>query len=285
MRVTWIPAALAGCSAGLATASFGARSDRRIDERLAMLLGESVGWEPTAGLLALLGRSRLGARLGTDWFPVGLRYENAGARTPDEVAGARMLTLVLCAGFALGLVVLWPPAVVIVVCALPVALRLPAMVLHKQEGAKRAAIDRHVLELVELLLAAIEAGLPPATAVERSGGLLHGPLGDEIDRVGKEISLGLDWRAALEQSAARTKSESMATLASALGRAHRLGTSPRTTLRGIATELRAERRARAEELARRAPVTMLFPLVLLILPAFLLLTVGPVLLATVRSLH
>jgi tight adherence protein C len=77
----------------------------------------------------------------------------------------------------------------------------------------------------------------------------------------------------------------MATLASALGRAHRLGTSPRAALRGIATELRAERRARAEELARRAPVKMLFPLVLLILPAFLLLTVGPVLLATIRSLH
>jgi Flp pilus assembly protein TadB len=258
MRVTWIPAVLAACSAGLATASLGARSDRRIDERLAMLRGGPVEWEPTAGLLTRLGRSRLGARLGSDWFPIGLQDENTGARTPDEVAGARMLTLVLCAGFALGLVVLWPPVVVIIVCALPVALRLPAMVLRRQEAAKRAAIDRHVLELVELLLAAIEAGLPPATAVERSGGLLHGPLGAEIDRVGKEISLGLDWRAALDQSAARTKSESMATLASALGRAHRLGTSPRTTLRGIATELQAERRARAEELARRAPVKMLF---------------------------
>jgi hypothetical protein len=30
---------------------------------------------------------------------------------------------------------------------------------------------------------------------------------------------------------------------------------------------------------------MLFPLVFLILPAFLLLTVGPVVLATIRSLH
>jgi tight adherence protein C len=284
MRVTWIPAALAGCSVALATASLGARSDRRIDERLAMLAGGPVG-VPAASLLTMLGRSRLGARLGSDPSVGELLEQNAGSWTQDEVAGTKMLTLLLGTGLAAALVVLWPPAVVIVVCGLPVALRLPAVALRKQVAARRAAIDRHVLELVELLLAVIEAGLPPATAVGRSGGLLHGPLGAEVDRVGKEISLGLDWRAALEQSAARTESESMATLASALGRAHRFGTSPRTTLRGIATELRAKRRARAEELARRAPVKMLFPLVLLILPAFLLLTVGPVLLATVRSLH
>jgi tight adherence protein C len=212
------------------------------------------------------------------------RLEETAGPLPDELRGMRLLTIFLCVGLAGALVVLWPPAVAIVLCALPVAWRLPAMVLHRRMAVRRVAIDQHVLELVELLLAAIEAGLPPATAVERSAGLLHGALGAEIDRVGREISLGLGWRAALDQSAARTESDSMATLASALGRAHRLGTSPRATLRGIASELRAERQARAEELARRAPVKMLFPLVLLILPAFLLLTVGPVLLATVRSL-
>jgi tight adherence protein C len=285
MGLTWIPAALAACSAGLATASLGARADRRIDVRLAMLAGGPVGWEPTASFFAVLGRSRLGARLASDPSVAELLDRSAGPWTLEEVAGVKMLALLVCAGFAAALVVILPSAAVIVLCALPVALRLPAMVLRKRGAARRAAIDRHVLELVELLLAAIEAGLPPATAVERSAGLLHGPLGAEIDRVGKEISLGLDWRAALEESAHRTESESMATLASALGRAHRLGTSPRTTLRGMATDLRAERRAGAEELARRAPVKMLFPLVLLILPAFLLLTVGPVLLATVRSLH
>jgi tight adherence protein C len=39
------------------------------------------------------------------------------------------------------------------------------------------------------------------------------------------------------------------------------------------------------ERARKAPVKMLFPLVFLVLPAFLLLTVVPVLLSTLRSIR
>ena len=73
-------------------------------------------------------------------------------------------------------------------------------------------------------------------------------------------------------------------MARALARAQRLGGSVQGSLRTIVAQLRSERRVRAEELARRAPVKMLFPLVFMVLPAFLLLTVVPVLVATVRSL-
>jgi len=150
---------------------------------------------------------------------------------------------------------------------------------------RRHAIDRQALDFVELLVAATEAGLPPALAVERAAGMTSGALGEELNVAARQITLGLGWRTALEQVVARTGSPAMRRLTGSLSRAHRLGTSPRQSLRSIADELRLERRARAEELARRAPVKMLFPLVLLILPAFLLLTVGPVLLATVRSLQ
>jgi len=150
---------------------------------------------------------------------------------------------------------------------------------------RRGEVDRRALDFVELLLAATEAGLPPATAMERAGGMISGALGEELDVAAAQIALGLGWRPALDQLVARTGSASLRRLTRSLARAHRLGTSPRQSLRSIADELRLERRARAEELARRAPVKMLFPLVLLILPAFLLLTVGPVLLATIRSLQ
>ena len=44
------------------------------------------------------------------------------------------------------------------------------------------------------------------------------------------------------------------------------------------------RRRRAEEAARRLPVQLLFPLVLCVLPAFVLLAVVPLLLAAVPQL-
>ena len=115
--------------------------------------------------------------------------------------------------------------------------------------------------------------------------MISGVLGEELDVAAAKIAMGLGWREALDQLVARTDSVTLGRLTRSLARAHRLGTSPRQSLRSIADDLRLERRSKAEELARRAPVKMLFPLVLLILPAFLLLTVGPVLLATIRSLQ
>lgn len=53
---------------------------------------------------------------------------------------------------------------------------------------------------------------------------------------------------------------------------------------GYATALRNEERSRQLAAARRLPVKLLFPLALLILPGFLLLTVGPAVLGSLERL-
>lgn len=64
----------------------------------------------------------------------------------------------------------------------------------------------------------------------------------------------------------------------------RYGVPLEAGLERIAFELRLARRRLAEEEARRLPVRLLAPLLLCVLPAFVLLTVAPLLVAALRSL-
>jgi tight adherence protein C len=73
-------------------------------------------------------------------------------------------------------------------------------------------------------------------------------------------------------------------LALALERGQRLGAPLAEQLRRLARDVRHERHAMAEERARRAPVLMLFPLVFLILPAFVLAAVIPALIVAARGI-
>jgi pilus assembly protein TadC len=60
-------------------------------------------------------------------------------------------------------------------------------------------------------------------------------------------------------------------------RAERLGTPASAALRAFAEVRRREREDEFERAARRAPVLMVLPLTTCILPAYVLLAVGPIL--------
>ena len=70
-----------------------------------------------------------------------------------------------------------------------------------------------------------------------------------------------------------------------LTRSESVGSSLAEAVSELARESRETRRALVAERARKAPVKMLFPLVFLVLPAFLLLTVVPVLVTTLQSIR
>ena len=240
---------------------------------------------PRSGWLERLGRSRLG-RLASPSQEVRRRLPAAGwPLSPDALTGARLV--VGGGGLALGLLLTatWPGALVLAPACFLVGARFPDLWLARRVRRRMRAIARQVVDLVEILVATTDGGLGPGEALRRAAHVLRAPLGDELSVAVREIDLGASWRSALDGLVARSEDPSLRRLTRALERSQRLGTTVRTTLRGVATDLRDDRRVRAEEAARRAPVKMLFPLVLLILPAFLLLTVGPVLLGTLLVRH
>jgi tight adherence protein C len=156
----------------------------------------------------------------------------------------------------------------------------------KRSRARRArAIDAEVPQLLDLLAVASSAGLSAPLALRRASEAVYGPLADELRHVLRASDLGARWRDELGAMAARVGSADLRRAVAALGRTETLGASLATSTADLAASVRAARRSATTQRARTAPVKMLFPLVFLILPAFLLLTVVPVLLSTVRSIQ
>jgi len=145
-------------------------------------------------------------------------------------------------------------------------------------------IDEEVPDLLDLLAAGASAGLSAPVALRRACDALRGPLADELRASLEAVDMGRRWREELDSLAERLESRDLRRTVAVLERSESLGTPLNESLVRLAADVRSSRAAVAAERARKAPIKMLFPLVFLVLPAFLLLTVVPVLLSTIRSL-
>ena len=155
---------------------------------------------------------------------------------------------------------------------------------NRRHRRRLAAIDAEIPQLLDLLAAGSSAGLAAPLALRRAVDGLAGPLAAEMRATVRSVDLGARWRDELEGLADRLDLLDLRRTVSALTRTETLGASLAEATAELAASVRQARRAATAERARTAPVKMLFPLVFLVLPAFLLLTVVPVLLTTVRSI-
>ena len=141
--------------------------------------------------------------------------------------------------------------------------------------ARAAALvaRREVPVAIDLLAVAVGAGCTPYLAVEVAARWSPAPLADAFAGVLRSCSLGLDFAAALDAGARATPA--LRPLTDALLSSDRLGAPVGPVLDRLADEERRALRRAAETHARRIPVRLLFPLVFLVLPAFVVLTVVP----------
>lgn len=177
-------------------------------------------------------------------------------------------------GLVVGLVPVAPAA------ALGLATALALWILRERLRAgreRRQVPNGEVLLLAELTALGLSAGMAFPASVEAAAQGVGPVLASDVRATLRSSARG----AASSFEAAAGAAETLFRLA---GRAVATGAPLLPAVNGYAAELRSEERTASLAAARRLPVRLLFPLTLLILPGFLILTVGPTVLTGLRRL-
>jgi tight adherence protein C len=159
------------------------------------------------------------------------------------------------------------------------AFYLPDRMLAGSRGVRERQIVRALPGAVDVLSLSVEAGLEFLIALERlvKRGL-SGPLRDELTTVLNDIRLGTSRSNALRAMATRLEIQQVSSFVSTLVQADLLGASIGDVLKQQAAFLRTERFQRAEKLGGQATQKIIFPMLLFIFPAVLLVVIAPIVL-------
>ncbi len=183
-------------------------------------------------------------------------------------------------GIAVLLALLWPPLLLVPIALAALLKRWRPLA---KARADKAAVTASLPDATDLLLVAIHAGLTPELALRRLRTYLDGPLRESVEQVFERLENGERFGDALD-ALIDTLGEPARPLVAALTGSERYGLPLGPALDVVAAISRDQRRRAAETAARKLPVRLSFPLVLCILPAFIVLTVIPAIFGALRAL-
>jgi len=151
----------------------------------------------------------------------------------------------------------------------------PALLVGTRAQRRMDRVDRDLPELIDLLIATIEAGLGFAGSLQMVADRFDGPLGQELRLTLREQYMGLSTERALDNLLDRCETPSVRAFVRAISQGESLGVSIGAMLRNLAAETRKRRRQKATEQVQKTPVKMLFPLVFLVFPVLLIVLLYP----------
>jgi tight adherence protein C len=207
------------------------------------------------------------------------RAGNPSGLGPAEFLGLKALLAIILAGGSFAIFsVSGTPARLTVLFPMALAIfgyMLPGIWLDRQIKARKKEIARTLPDAIDLLTISVESGLGFDPALMRVAEKWDNHLSREFARVLSEMRIGKTKRDALREMAQRVEDEGLTTFVSAVLQADQLGVAITHVLRIQSEAMRTRRRQRAEELAQKAPIKMLFPMVFLIFPALYVVILGP----------
>jgi len=196
-------------------------------------------------------------------------------------AGASMglgLLLVVVAGVGLT-----PMSLGIVAALGAVGFFMPFYLVRSRARQRQNAIIKSLPDAFDLITTCVEAGLGLDAALARVAEKVEGPFAQELNRALRDVSLGKSRREALKELGDRTGVLDLIQFVNAVIQAEAMGSSIGQVLRVQADTLRVRRRQRAEQAAYKAPVKMLFPLVLCIFPTLFIVILGPAVITIIQD--
>lgn len=161
---------------------------------------------------------------------------------------------------------------------------IPNMWLKAKAKQRQKNILRSLPDAIDLLTTSVEAGLGIDAALGQVAEKVKGPISVELRRVLCDMAMGSARRDALRAFADRTQVPDIQQFVNAVVQAEQMGVTLGQVIRVQADQMRVKRRQRAQQQAYKAPVKMVFPLVLFIFPAIFVVILGPAMITIMRGL-
>lgn len=161
---------------------------------------------------------------------------------------------------------------------------MPVVFLNTTIQRRQKQIEHQLPEVLDLLCVSVQAGLSFDAALSKITARMKGPFIDECRRMQDDIRMGVVRRTAMRSMADRCGLEDVSLFMTSIIQAERLGTSMGKTLKNQADNIRERRRQYVKAQAMKAPVKIVFPLVLFIFPAIFVVTLVPSLLYLLKNL-
>lgn len=207
------------------------------------------------------------------------------AGSPVSIVEFIILKFLAIAVFALVAPVIFPESRTIALAAgVAVGFLVPDLWLNLKVKKRHNEIRRDLPAVIDLLNLCVDAGLDFMLAVHRViREFKKCAITDEFSEVWRETRMGASRRDALQHLTRRVGLSELSSFVRTLLQADRMGSPMGEALKIQAEEIRMRRYLRGEETALKAPIKLLFPLFLFILPAVLVVVAGPIFLQFMRG--
>jgi tight adherence protein C len=162
---------------------------------------------------------------------------------------------------------------------------LPQYILKQKTRRRQDGIDKALPDVLDLLIVLLEAGLSLQSTLNRVSDEVRPismELYYELHLTNAELRTGITREAALKNMGERTGVQSVNSLVGMMIQSEKMGTSMSQALRVHSNFLRVQRSQKAEAIAAKLPVKIMFPMMAFIFPAIFIVVLGP---AAINLMH